>query len=102
MRRKKRDAPAQLLVLVFLLVVLCAVVFARCELTSNEAEVSTAPEQTAAETVLTETLPVVTALEQAEPVPPAPQPVERYSSITMTGTELQELAAVVYLEAANQ
>lgn len=102
MRRRKRDSPAQLLVLTFLLVVLCAVIFARCELASNEAEVSTAPEQTAAETVLTETLPVVTVLEQAEPEPPTPQPVERYSSITMTGTELQELAAVVYLEAANQ
>lgn len=101
MRQRKRSSPAPLLVLVLLLAVLCAVVFARCGLADEEDEVSTTPERTAAEMTMTAP-PVVTVLDQAEPVAEKPALVSRYANIPMSNTEREELAAIVYLEAGNQ
>lgn len=97
----RRRAWTQRIVLVMFLAVVATLVIARIGAEPVVGEVSTTPETMPQKTTVLGPEPAYSV--ELIPTPePAPKVVDRYADVSMTETERDELAAIIYLEARGE
>lgn len=96
-KNHRRRAGTQRIVLALLLIAVAMAIIAQIKVESAEAEVSARQAQPPQEAAVLdqEEMEVAATLD-------TPTPVARYAGITMTETERDELAAIIYLEARGE
>lgn len=101
-KNHRRRAWVQRIVLALLLAVLATAIIARIEAEPPEGEVSTAQTQPPRDGAVFPQESVPVDVVSDAPMPEAPAQVERYTGITMTEAERDEMAAIIYLEARGE
>ena len=101
-KNHRHKAWEQRIVLVLFLAVVAALVISRIGAELPDGEVSIAQTQPPRDGAVFPQESVSVAVVSDAPMPEVPAPVERYAGITMTQSERNELAAIIYLEARGE